>query len=191
MARTAPSPVAGRPLTALYGDDDPDGREMLTDHVATEPWRRVELLLRGAKPSTADLAELAAIMTVPPALSAFLVQAATDIKTGEAATKAYCGYALTGQRPDDLYADILSGERARPVLRRLRRAQSLAHKAMKVEMSSGPYTAGAWLCWAMGATRTAQRYATRALDLNSGHRLAADILVMARMNASPSWPRPR
>lgn len=192
MARKPPSPVAGRPLTALFGDEDVDVSAVLGAHLATAPWWRIEDALNQPTANRDDLVEFAAILTVPPTLSAFLVQAATDAETGEGATRAYCGYLLDGQAPDKAYRDIMSGELAVPSLRRLNRARFIAHQAMKIEnSSSGPYTAGAWLSWAMGAPSTAKRYAVRALKRHPGHALAGDVLAMARLGERPSWPRPR
>jgi len=192
MARRRPSPIAGRPLTALYGDEDIDTSTVLRAHVASEPWWRIENALDQPTANRDDLVEFAAILTVPPTLSAFLVQAATDPVTGEGATRDYCGYAISGQAPDDLYPDIMSGEDALPGLKRLNRARFIAHQAMKVDnSSSGPYTVGAWICWAMGAPSTAKRYAIRALKRDPASSLAADVLAMVRTGEGPSWPRPR
>lgn len=86
--------------------------------------------------------------------------------------------------------DIISGEVARPTLRRLRNAQLLVHQAMKVDKTSGVFTAGAWLTWA-GAPKMAQKYAERALRVNPEHALASEVLFLAKTRSDPAWPRPR
>lgn len=197
MARTSsePFPIPGRPLTAILGDhinDENEFKAMLVQHVATAPWDRLERMftMTGA-PSHDDLVEMVVMVGLPMTLNSYLIQAATDVVTAEAATRALCGYAVTGQRPEQRFQDIISGEAARPTRRRLDRARLLTHMMMKVEETSGVYAAGGWLCWAMGAPRTAKGYLKRAGRYNPNHQLAGDIMFAIRSKEGPSWPRPR
>lgn len=196
MARTKPelSPVPGRPLTLILGDDDVDKvgfKSLLARHVASEPWRRIEKALTTGSASRDDLVEFVVLLGLPMTLNAYLIQAATDEATGEAATRALCGYAITGQPPAQRYQDIISGDGARPTHRRLNSARLLTHQMADVEATSGVYAAGGWLCWALGAPRTAKGYLKRAGRYNPNHQLAGDIMFSIRSKENPSWPRPR
>lgn len=193
MARQPLRPIPGRPLTAILNDDvDLEPEDALDAHVASEPWHRIERPLQDRGIATHDdLTELAVLLNLPPTLLAFLVQAATDLTAGEGATRSYCGYVITGQPPADAYRDVIGGERARPVLRRLRNAQFVVQQSLKVEKTSGAYAAAAWLTWAMGAPWTAKRFAIHALRINPNQPLAGDVLMQTRLNVTPSWPRPR
>lgn len=197
MARTSPelSPIAGRPLTAILGEsvsDENQFKSMLMEHLASAPWERLErAFTTTGVPSHDDLVEMVVMVGLPMTLNSYLIQAATDRATGEAATRALCGYAITGQPPGQRFQDIISGEVARPTRRRLDRARLLTHMMMKVEETSGVYAAGGWLCWAMGAPRTAKGYLKRAGRYNPNHQLAGDIMFAIRSKQSPGWPRPR
>jgi hypothetical protein len=192
MARTTSSPIAGRPLTALLSDDRPDIRAVIEDHVASEPWRRLERALEQPTSDKGDLVEFTLILGEPDLSSAFLVQAATDPITGEAATRSYCGRILNGHAPETLYDEILDGGQTIPGLKRLNRARFITHQAMKVDKDAGgPYAAGAWLSWAAGAPMTAKRYARRALKRNPNQQLASEVLYRASTGVAPAWPRPR